>query len=183
MSDVKNYIKITSDTRKTDGWVKGRGDDGITFSAKIFDKPSKYGIDKGRISKLSICQNNEWIVNFDRGWDVKPAPEHKPIYEAVMKLLNGLSMTNEIGGGKTKTLQNKLEAAKEKAAVREFEINITETSQFTVKVKAKSREEAEEIAVYNLQHGAYFNEPENFRRAKIEAAPDKTEHSRNGDER
>jgi len=84
-------IKITSDTRKINHWVKGSGGDNITFVAKVFDDGSEYGIDNGRVSKLEIRKDNEIIISYERGWDNEPTnAEHKKIYQAVMKKLNGL---------------------------------------------------------------------------------------------
>ena len=40
---------------------------------KHFDEPSEdYGINGGKISKLSLKMDGEWIANYDRGWDIKP---------------------------------------------------------------------------------------------------------------
>lgn len=43
---------------------------------KCFDKPSEYGIDKGRISKLMLKIDGEVVCNFDRGWDLRPSSEN-----------------------------------------------------------------------------------------------------------
>ncbi|MGI6617717.1 MAG: DUF7678 domain-containing protein [Saccharofermentanales bacterium] len=42
---------------------------------KHFDKPSVYGIDRGRISKLMLKIDGEVVCNFDRGWDIRPTSE------------------------------------------------------------------------------------------------------------
>ena len=43
---------------------------------KVYEKPSKkYGIDGGRISKLTIKVNGKTTANYDRGWDIKPTDE------------------------------------------------------------------------------------------------------------
>ena len=44
------------------------------FQAKIFAEPSSFGINDGRISKLSILNGKKWrsdteIFNYDRGYD------------------------------------------------------------------------------------------------------------------
>lgn len=46
------------------------------FYAKVYDEGNRFGINGGRISKLSIY---EWepegrreILSYDRGWDTKP---------------------------------------------------------------------------------------------------------------
>jgi hypothetical protein len=77
-------------------WVSGTVGE-YTFEAKLFDDPSTYGINNGRISKLSIyndqkrIENRDFfaacIVNYDRGWDIKPTKESRPYYKAVLKLL------------------------------------------------------------------------------------------------
>lgn len=57
-------------------WVSGYLDDDYdiyAFTAKKYTEPSKFGINEGRISKLSISTGNQGlIVNYDRGWDVLP---------------------------------------------------------------------------------------------------------------
>ena len=47
---------------------------GITFQweAKVFENPSQFGINSGRVSKLSLRRGEKFVVNYDRGWDVKP---------------------------------------------------------------------------------------------------------------
>lgn len=62
-------------------WYKGTYKN-YEFEAKVFEEPSKYGIpfnrnetgeiEGGKVSKLFITQDHEWIMNYDRGWDVKP---------------------------------------------------------------------------------------------------------------
>ena len=37
-----------------------------------YDEPSIYGIDEGRISKLTVKRDGREIMNFDRGWDLEP---------------------------------------------------------------------------------------------------------------
>lgn len=47
---------------------------GIAFhyQAKVYDVGSIYGIRQGRISKLTLKQDGEVVLNYDRGWNVKP---------------------------------------------------------------------------------------------------------------
>lgn len=42
----------------------------VTF--KQFDKGSEFGINEGRISKLTIKVDGKITANYDRGWDVEP---------------------------------------------------------------------------------------------------------------
>lgn len=44
----------------------------ISYSAKIFEEPSRYGINQGKISKLTLRNDNKIIANYDRGWDIAP---------------------------------------------------------------------------------------------------------------
>ena len=39
---------------------------------KVYEEPSHFGIDGGRISKLMLKRKNEIVCNYDRGWDIKP---------------------------------------------------------------------------------------------------------------
>lgn len=47
------------------------------YSMKRFDEPSEYGINGGRISKLTLRDKDsgEFVVNYDRGWDMEPETE------------------------------------------------------------------------------------------------------------
>lgn len=45
----------------------------VNYSMKVFEEPSEYGINCGRISKLTLKNNNKVIANYDRGWDVRPS--------------------------------------------------------------------------------------------------------------
>lgn len=67
------------------------------FEAKLFDEGSTFGIKNGRVSKLAIWDEEirqkeqnffkSCIVNYDRGWDIKPNKEFMPCFDAVMTLL------------------------------------------------------------------------------------------------
>lgn len=63
------------------GWYQGQIEyDGTayTFQAKIYDEGSIYGIDGGRVSKLTIVRTGDsWtraVYHYDRGLDVDDAP-------------------------------------------------------------------------------------------------------------
>lgn len=68
------------------------------FSALFLKLPSKSAIDQGKISKLSIWDtavmertNNfigSCIVNYDRGWDIRPSKVAAPYYNKVKTLLD-----------------------------------------------------------------------------------------------
>jgi hypothetical protein len=81
---------------KGENWVSGTIDK-YQFEAKIFDEGSTYGINNSRVSKLSIYDEKvrqeksnffaACIVNYDRGWDIKPKKKHMEYFNAVMELL------------------------------------------------------------------------------------------------
>lgn len=56
------------------------------FEAKVYDEPSEYGIEGGRISKLFVRdKQRNVILSYDRGWDVQPTDElGKNILETIM---------------------------------------------------------------------------------------------------
>lgn len=60
---------------KDGGWLDGYIDN-FRFQAKVYDTGSKYGINKGRVSKLLVWDAtvgvNACIISYDRGWDRKP---------------------------------------------------------------------------------------------------------------
>ena len=82
-------------------WVDGEVGK-YKFQAKLFDTPSDYGINDGRVSKLCIWDDDvrlqkfdileASVVNFDRGWDIEPTEEVKPYFDAVMELLENSSL-------------------------------------------------------------------------------------------
>ena len=82
-----------------------------------------------------------------------------------------------------KTLQEKLEAAKEKVAVREFEVTITETFQMKVTVEAKDQAEAEQIVNDKWNECEYLIDAEYFTGAAFNAVPVKAERSHGNEER
>lgn len=45
---------------------------GLHIQAKVYDLPSKFGINDGRISKFWVKRNGKEVINYDRGWDIKP---------------------------------------------------------------------------------------------------------------
>lgn len=43
---------------------------------KQYDESSQFGIDGGRISKLTLKRDGTIVANYDRGWDVNPADSY-----------------------------------------------------------------------------------------------------------
>lgn len=62
--------------------------DGITYeiNAKVFLEGSNYGIDNGPVSILWVKdnKNKKVVINYSRGWDIKPADEY---YEAMCDMI------------------------------------------------------------------------------------------------
>ena len=51
---------------------------------KQYDEGSQYGINGGRISKLTLKRNGETVCNYDRGWDIEPADENTATALAIL---------------------------------------------------------------------------------------------------
>lgn len=78
------------DTIDTSAWVKGTiSKDGAEYqvSAKVFNEPSQYGINHGRISKLWVKEKGYPVaINYDRGW-VDAPPHNEDLLNTVIKEL------------------------------------------------------------------------------------------------
>ena len=97
---AKNTAHFITAKALDSGWIDGNID-GFRFQAKVYDEGSVYGINEGRVSKLMIwdeakkqaCGNifKASILNYDRGWDIKPATAaDKDILCAVLEYLGGI---------------------------------------------------------------------------------------------
>lgn len=88
---LSDYIEIPREKQvdnqlyvKPDNWMEGKID-GFTIHAKVYPKPSMRGIEKGRISKLTIIDKDDNVIaNYDRGWDVIPKERYKDLYDKVV---------------------------------------------------------------------------------------------------
>jgi hypothetical protein len=61
------------------------------YWVKHFENGSEFGIDGGRISKLTIRKVGESrdIVNYDRGWDASPTTDEvKVVYDIILAKYN-----------------------------------------------------------------------------------------------
>jgi len=56
----------------------------VHYWAKVYDEPSEYGIEKGRISKATLRQDGKIVYNFDRGSDVPPQTEEAEMALAIL---------------------------------------------------------------------------------------------------
>lgn len=57
------------------------------YWVKAYEEGSEWGINGGRISKLSIRINETWVVNYDRGWDIEPDENDQDVMVAYSILL------------------------------------------------------------------------------------------------
>lgn len=77
-------------------WIRGnlKTDPKIRFCAKIFAKPSGFGINGGRISKMEVftVKPQECLFNYDRGEDVQP--KTKVVEQFVNRMLELLDGEN-----------------------------------------------------------------------------------------
>jgi len=84
VSGTQFPVKVYYNTVDDRGWTAGRIEtlSGAghyetyiyEFEAKVYDLPSKYGINEGRISKLSVkdMRTDAEIVGYDREWYLEP---------------------------------------------------------------------------------------------------------------
>lgn len=59
-------------------------------SIKHYEEGSRFGIEGGRVSKLTIRRFGEPrdLCNYDRGWDIEPADEVKTVYALILEKYN-----------------------------------------------------------------------------------------------
>ena len=77
------------------GWLKGNIG-GFRFQAKVFDRGSKFGINQGRVSKLSVWDGSREIISYDRGWSIEPAcDEHWKILWALLNYFETLPVSDK----------------------------------------------------------------------------------------
>lgn len=86
---------VFTEFESNSNWVEGTIGN-LKFQAKLFDEGSKFGINNGRVSKLSIYNDNlrhkigfhnACVINYDRGWDIEVKDGYNEHYNAVMDLL------------------------------------------------------------------------------------------------
>lgn len=64
----------------------GKGYITVHYILKVYDEPSEFGINSGKISKLQLKQDGEIVANYDRGWDIYPTTKEAEL--ALCILLN-----------------------------------------------------------------------------------------------
>jgi hypothetical protein len=60
------------------------------YWVKHFEDGSPFGINGGKVSKLTIRKVGETrdLCNYDRGWDTPPTDEVKAVYAIIMQTYN-----------------------------------------------------------------------------------------------
>ena len=77
------------------GWLEGNIGR-FSFQAKVFDRGSRFGINQGRVSKLSVWDGNCEIIGYDRGWGIEPAcDEYQKILWDLLNYLEALPVDHE----------------------------------------------------------------------------------------
>ena len=91
----KRKVKLTAKAVPDTNWTRGTATlpNGrrFIFDIKHFKEPSSFGIDDGRISKLSIRTEarRRLGAHYDRGWDGKPqTPDVRAVYKALLARYN-----------------------------------------------------------------------------------------------
>ena len=81
----RKLVDLTHGNPKNDLSLSGyvQGYEGYRFEAKVFDAGSEFGIDYGRISKLTVLKDGHHVANYQRGWDIRPGAEHAGVVEKV----------------------------------------------------------------------------------------------------
>lgn len=92
-------MKITIKKLGQYPWREGTVE-GHHFQAAVYDKPSVYGINEGRISKLMVWDeakrqgrrgySRTTLMNYDRGWDIEPEARHKALIDELVSYLENL---------------------------------------------------------------------------------------------
>lgn len=85
MPTTENGLDYQRDWSNDPLWVHGTLEwDGepLWFSAKVYDEPSRFGIDEGRTSKLVVTTvEDDWSpsycpIDYDRGWGREPEGQY-----------------------------------------------------------------------------------------------------------
>ena len=76
-------IRVPRQRPEGSGWQEGalRVPNGGIYHywVKAYEQGSEYGIEGGRISKLTLQRKEQTVCNYDRGWDVKPVDDETEI--------------------------------------------------------------------------------------------------------
>jgi len=87
---VQAGLALDGGRNENSHWISGRiiTLPGYTFHAKVYAEPSTFGIDDGKISELQVKKYDLEVINYDRGWDVRPETAEEK--EAMHRIRSGL---------------------------------------------------------------------------------------------
>lgn len=102
VSGTQFPVKVYTNTADDRGWVLGRivvrnadyqYSSSYDFGAKVYDTPSKYGINEGRVSKLYVKDINSYIptevIGYDREWYLEPhCPQEMAALGAILTIFD-----------------------------------------------------------------------------------------------
>ena len=82
-------------TRIIRNWIIGTID-GIAFEAKVYDIPSEFGIDDGKVCKLDVYRDrdNGEIIAYERGWEKYPAAENEDLLDSILEYCKELPLAD-----------------------------------------------------------------------------------------
>ena len=94
-----NDVKLDLKNDETNPvWIVGDVQiNGETYrvNAKVFQEGSEFGIDKGPVSKLWVSDSNgNTVINYDRGWDIKPTEENQEVYNIILGAVKSFRNNN-----------------------------------------------------------------------------------------
>lgn len=85
---MKNLTEYITERILGEGWKTITQGSYKAFILSFEEPSEEYGIEGGRISKLSINKGNKLLCNYDRGWDIEPKEEVKEFYNEILKKYN-----------------------------------------------------------------------------------------------
>lgn len=56
----------------------------VSYWVKHYENESQFGIDNGRISKLTLVQGSKVVYNYDRGEDIEPQTSEAEMALAIL---------------------------------------------------------------------------------------------------
>ena len=100
LQPMKEYDVHLTEMRKSPfllhGWLFGTID-GLSFQAKVCDDRSGFGIDNGRVIKLSVTDSTgSEVIAYERGWETYPGtPEDEDLLDALVAFLDNIPKQDE----------------------------------------------------------------------------------------
>lgn len=73
--------------KNNNNFIQGICGEDYYFDAKVLSENSEYGINSGKVIKISVYHKDELIINYDRGWDLSVMQEDEMAYNLIIDLL------------------------------------------------------------------------------------------------